>query len=242
MSDMAIFRQSTTLNSTPRLQTRYLERVSRICDSRNLWLGAVGLNTRMQETRSPNWERRTTLATVIRPKRILVLIKAIVALCVGVIAGWLMQSWSFFQSSSLGRMSTGTGLPIIALAVWGGTVLLVGTVAWDHWEFRIEIHQEHLLLCDHLGTTIVRYDNIAETKQLPSFGAGIALKDRAKWLGSFEGKQSGFDKLCRITGFLKGTYGCDICITKSRLDIGAQKFLALLNERTGKAVAAKAGS
>ena len=183
----------------------------------------------------------TELATVIRPKRTLLLIKAIAALGVGAIAGWFMQSWSFFESSSLGKLSAGTGLPIIALAVWGGSVILIGTAAWDHWKFRTEIHQEHLLLCDHLGTTIVRYDNIAETKQVPSFGAGIALRDRAKWLESFEGKQSGFDKLCRITGFLKGVYGCDICITKSRLDIGVQNFLALVNERTIKAAGARAG-
>lgn len=181
------------------------------------------------------------MATVIRPKRILLLIKAIAALGAGALAGWLMQSWSFFESSSLGKLSARTGLPTIALAVWGGTIILTGTVAWDHWTFRIEIHQEHLLLCDHLGTTTVRYDNIAETKQVPSFGAGIVLRDRAKWLESFEGKQSGFDKLCRIAGFLRGVYGCDICITKSRLDIGVQNFLALVNQRTTKAAGASAG-
>ena len=88
----------------------------------------------------------------------------------------------------------------------------------------------------------MRYDNIAEFKELPSFGVGIALKDRARWLESFEGKQSEFDKLCRITGFLKGIYGCDVCITKSRLDIGIQHFLALLNERTTKSASASAGA
>jgi len=164
------------------------------------------------------------------------------ALGAGAIAGWLMQSWGLFGSSSLGRLGARTGLPIIALAVWVGTVVLVGTTVWDHWKFRIEFHLEHLLLCDHLGTTTVRYDNIAETKEVPSFGAGIALKNRSKWLESFEGKQSGFDKLCRITGFLKGVYGCDICITKSRLDIGVRRFLALLNERTPKTVSARAGA
>lgn len=179
---------------------------------------------------------------VIRPKRILLLIKAIAALSVGVIAGRIMQSTSLFESSSLGKLSARTGLPIIALAVWVIAVTLIGTMVWDHWRFRIEIHQQHLLLCDHLGTTTVRYDNIAEFKELPSFGVGIALKDRARWLESFEGKQSEFDKLCRITGFLKGIYGCDVCITKSRLDIGIQHFLALLNERTTKSASASAGA
>lgn len=151
-------------------------------NSRNLWAGFVGPNTCVQDPKSRINSGGTKLATVIRPKRTLLLIKAIAAVGFGAIAGWFMQSWSFFESSSLGKLSTGTGLPIIALAVWGGSVILIGTVAWDHWKFRIEIHQEHLLLCDHLGTTIVRYDNIAETSRCRRSVRGLRSGiGRSRW-------------------------------------------------------------
>ena len=175
------------------------------------------------------------MPTVIRSKRGLLFAQAILALIAAAMTGWMMQSWSVLQSSALGKLSVDTRLPVIAGVTWVLAIVIIGTVLLDHWNFQIEILDDHLLVHDRLGTTKIRYDNIKETRKV-SYGAGIALKNPAAWLESFEGKQAGFDKLCRMSGFLKGTYGCDLCIKKVRLDLGVERFLALLDERAGKAV------
>jgi hypothetical protein len=170
------------------------------------------------------------MPTVIRSKRRLLLGEALLALAAAAVIGPLMQSWRVLQSSALGKLSVSLGLPMIALIIWALAIAVIGTVLLDHWNFRIELHDDYLLVCDRLGTTKVHYDNIERTEKVSS-GAGIALKDPARWIASFEGKQSGLEKLCKISGFLKGVYGCDLCIKPVRLDIGVEPFIALLNER-----------
>jgi hypothetical protein len=170
------------------------------------------------------------MPTIIRSKRSLLFGQAILALAVAAMAGWLMQSWSLLRSSLLGKLSVSTGLPVIAGVVWVLSTAVIATVLWDHWNFRIQVLDDHLLVCDRLGTTKIRYDNIERTQKV-AFGAGIALKDPAKWAESFVGKQSGFDKLCKNSAVFKSVYGCDLCIKAVRLDIGVDRFLALLNDR-----------
>ena len=156
--------------------------------------------------------------------------KAILGFAAAAVAGWLLQSWEYLQSSALGHLSTNTHLPVIEIAVWGVGVALVGTVLLDHWNFCIELRDDHLLISERLGTTRLYYDNIEEVAKVP-LGAGISLKDRATWLDSFQGRKSGLEKLYKISALLKRAYGCDLCIKKVRLDIGVEPFVALLHER-----------
>jgi len=169
-------------------------------------------------------------ATVIRSKRGVLVGEAILAVAAAAVIGWLLQSWTWLQSSALGKLGNDTGLPMIAGAIWVVAGAVIATVLSDHWNFRIQFFDDHLLVCDRLGTTEVHYDNIERTEKL-AYGAGIVLKDPAKWIGSFQGKQSGFEKLCKASGIFKGVYGCDLCIKTVRIDIGVDRFIALLNER-----------
>jgi hypothetical protein len=170
------------------------------------------------------------MAMVIRSKRSLLLTQAIVALTIFAGAGWLAQSWDVLRSSALGKVGTSTGLPAIAITVWMLGIAIIVTVLLDHWNFQIHVLDDRLLICERLGKTTVFFDNIDHAGKV-RLGAGIALKDSAKWLETFEGKPSGLQKLCRTSGFLKGIYGCDICIKPIRLDIGVDEFLAMLNAR-----------
>jgi len=171
------------------------------------------------------------MSTVIRSKRSMLLLQAALALLLAGFAGWMAQSWRVLQSSPLGKLSVQTGVPVIAVAVWGLAVILIGTIVLDNWNFRIEFCPDHMLISDRLGSTRVHYDNIERSKRVAYYGAGIVLKDAAKWLASFEGKQSGFDKLCKTSGLLKASYDCDLCIKSVRLNVGVERFLALVDER-----------
>jgi len=122
-------------------------------------------------------------------------------------------------------------LPVIALVVWGLGLCVAVTILKDSWSFRISFEGDHLLMQDNLGITRLHYDNISEAKIIPAFGAGIALKDTSRWLGTFEGKPSNLQKLRKVSGFTKGAYGCEVCITKKRLDIGPEKFVQEVTAR-----------
>jgi len=165
----------------------------------------------------------------VRTKKGQLLLKGILILGIGGFGGWFIHSQGILQSSFLGRLSQSTGIPLVPL----GIVFIAAVVSFlmvaDNWNCRIDFNSDHLLVRDQFGISKVYYDNIASTKVV-SYGAGIIMKDPALWLNSFQGSISRHAKLIKSSGFLKATYGCDLCIKKVCLDVGPERFLQLVNE------------
>jgi hypothetical protein len=167
---------------------------------------------------------------VVHSKRGVLILQAAVLAAGAWLAGWAVETWDLLPMT---RLSDRAGLPV-ALLFFGimGTVVAF-VVVKDYWGHRIAFEADGLRIDDSLGTTRVPYDEVAEVKPIPMYGAGIRLKPGNRWLATFEGRPSDRRKKEKLSAIALGAYGCEITLPGRSMDIGVDRFVEALRRRLG---------
>ena len=131
----------------------------------------------------------------------------------------------------MSRLSDRWGLPVAMSFFAGAGLVIAVTTVKDSWNHRITFDRDHLRVEDALGTTRVRYDEMAEAKSIPLYGVGIKLKPDSHWLASFEGSPAAREKMAKLSAITQRAYGCEMGFEGKLLDVGVDRFLEELRSR-----------
>jgi hypothetical protein len=169
---------------------------------------------------------------VVHSRRGRLLTNAMAVVIIGIVAGVWLQSWPVIQSSPLGRLSSSTGLPVIALVVSALAIWLGATIALDGWNHRVTFGPHGLTIHDAHGTFSVSYSDVECVKEAPLGSVAIALRDPESWLNSLA---SGAELRRRMAGAIRQAHGADMLLHASELHVGASKFVDLVRARVSGA-------
>jgi hypothetical protein len=164
----------------------------------------------------------------VRSKRGLLILQALLVFALASLVGWAVEAWDLLP---MGRLSDLVGFPV-TLLFFGLVGLAVAVViVKDDWGHRIVLESDRLRIGDSLGTTYVRYDEIAEVKAIPFYGAGIKLKPEARWLATFEGSQAARRKKENLSAIAQRFHDCEVAFPSKCLDVDVDRFVEELRER-----------
>jgi hypothetical protein len=165
---------------------------------------------------------------VVRSKRGVLVLQAILAFALVSLVGWAVEAWGFLPMS---RLTDLVGLPgAFVFFAFVGLVIAV-VIVKDNWGHRIAFESEHLRIEDSLGAVCIRYDEIAEVRAIPFYGAGIKLKQEARWLATFKGTPAARQKKQSLSAATLRSYRCEIAFPSKCLDVGVDRFVEELRQR-----------
>jgi hypothetical protein len=177
-------------------------------------------------------------ATVIRSKRGKLAAQAITIVGIGVGVGVVLQATGLLSSSILGKLAADTGLPMVALAASGVAIALAIIMVRDSWRSTITLDASGVLVRDHLGSYRLAYTDIERVKSVPLGGVILSLRDPQQWLAAATGNRAIRRKTAEVT---RVHYGGDVWFYDKHLDVGASRFIEMLEARMKAAGGSNAG-